>query len=76
MAATFEFCSLRSDMLIVHRIQCAPAVTQQYKSITIQKALCNQSNRNLDNFCYAKEATTKSTVFAVNKDEWNTKEDT
>jgi len=31
--------------------------------------------KNTGNFCYAKEATTKSTVFTVSKDEWNTKED-
>jgi len=32
--------------------------------------------RNMDNFPYAEEATTKLTLFTVSKDEWNTKEDT
>jgi len=35
--------------------------------------------KNMDNFCYEKmpsRATTKSIPFAVNKGEWNTKEDT
>ena len=32
--------------------------------------------KNTDYFCYAKEATTKSTLFTVSKDEQNTKEDT
>jgi len=35
--------------------------------------------KNTDDFCHAKKpshATIKSTLFAVSKDEWNTKEDT
>ena len=35
--------------------------------------------KNTDNFCYKGKpscATTKSTLFAVSKDEWDTKEDT
>ena len=46
-----------------------------------KKHLCNQSiatMKNTDNFCYEGKpscATTKSTPFAVSKDEWNTKED-
>ena len=35
--------------------------------------------KNTDNFCYKEKpscATTKLTLFAVSKDEWDTKEDT
>jgi len=32
--------------------------------------------KNIDDFRYAKEATTKLMPFTVSKDEWNTKEDT
>ena len=32
--------------------------------------------KNTNDFHYAKEAITKSTLFTVSKDEWNTKEDT
>ena len=53
-------------------------VTQHYKSGTVQKAPL-QSMKNTDDLYYEGKlprVTTKSTPFAVSKDEWNTKEDT
>jgi len=44
-----------------------------------EKHLCNQGSlyeKNTDNFYYTKEVTTKSMLFTVSKDKWNTKEDT
>ena len=46
-----------------------------------KKHLYNQiaTMKNMDNFCYngkPSHATAKSTLFAVSKDEWDTKEDT
>ena len=46
-----------------------------------EKHLCNQNSHyeNTDDFHYEGKsscATTKSTLYAVSKDEWNTKEDT
>ena len=40
-----------------------------------EKHLCNQDS-NYEQFCYAKKAITKSTLFAVSEEEWDTKEDT
>ena len=46
-----------------------------------EKHLCNQNSHyeNTDNFCYEgkpSRATAKLTLFAVSKDEWDTKENT
>ena len=55
-------------------------VTQHYESRTVQKApLKVATMKNTDDFCYKgnpSHATTKSALFAVSKDEWDTKEDT
>ena len=51
-------------------------VTQQYKSRTVRKA---STMKSTDDFCYEgkpSRATAKSTLFAVSKDEYDTKEDT
>ena len=49
--------------------------------VLFEKHLCNQNSHceNTDDFCYEgkpSRATTKSTLFTVSKDEWDTKEDT
>ena len=55
-------------------------VTQQYESRTVRtSAIKIASMKNTDDFRYEGKpscATTKSTLFAVSKDEWDTKEDT
>ena len=54
-------------------------VTQQYKSKTKTSAIEVATMKNTDNFHYEgkpSRATTKSTLFAVSKDERDTKEDT
>jgi len=58
-------------------------VTQQYESKPFEKHLCIikvATIKNMDDFHYAKEAIICNhqikMLFAVNKDEWNTKEDT
>jgi len=60
-------------------------VTQQYKSITLWKHLCNQGSHYekcgwfaWDNFCYAKETIAcnhQIMLFTISKDERNTEED-
>ena len=57
-------------------------VTQQYESRAARKAPLQikiATMKNMDDFHFkgkASLATTKSTTFAVSKDEWDTKEDT
>ena len=54
-------------------------VTQHYESRNVRKEPEVATMKNTDNFHYEGKqlcATTKSTPFAVRKDEWNTKEDT
>ena len=74
---------LKSEVSITLRCQlCSTHYTAvQIKNSVFEKHLCNRSNRyeNTDDFrCEGKpsRATTKSTLFAVSKDEWETKEDT
>ena len=70
--------SSKSEVSITIHIDYVQPVTQQYESITVQKAPI-ATMKNTDDFHYKGKpscATAKSTLYAVSKDEWDTKEDT
>ena len=63
-------------------VGCVQPVTWQYESRTVMKSTSANkiaTMKNTDDFHYKEKpshATAKSTLFAVSKDEWDTKEDT
>ena len=75
---------LSSEKWIIHYTSLSAThvqpVTQQYESRTVRK-VCNQSSHyeKYRRCCYKRKpscATTNLALFAVSKDEWDTKEDT
>ena len=69
---------LKSEVSIM---LCCRLCSTLYTVVQFEKHLCNQNShyKNTDDFCYEGKpscAIAKSTLFAVSKDEWDTKEDT
>ena len=81
-----EKCALLGDIYVMSKKSMSYHIMELYVMTIVaslfEKHLCNQSIatvKNTDDFCYENKpsrATTKSAIFAVSKDEWNTKEDT
>ena len=72
---------LKSKVSLRFVVSYVQPITQQYESTTVGKHLCNQSSHyeKYRRFPYEGKpscAITKLTLFAVSKDEWDTKEDT
>ena len=73
---------LKSEVSLRFVVSYVQPITQQYKSRTVRKALLQSKTatmKNTDDFHYKgkpSHATAKSTLFAVSKDEWDTKKDT
>ena len=82
----------RAPSYINYRLKCKVSITLLcrlcsacYTAVQIKNSLKSNSaikiatTKNTDNFCYKRKlshATAKSTLFAISKDEWDTKEDT
>ena len=79
---SYIYYCLKSEVSIM---LCCWLCSTRYTAVQIKNCFKNTSAievatvKNTDNFCYEgkpSHATTKLTLFAVSKDEWDTKEDT